>query len=41
METQTHRIVKIILKNERTAGGLIISTFKVYYRGRVIKTARY
>jgi hypothetical protein len=37
----THRIVKTVLKNKRTAGGLVITNFNVYYRGRIIKTAWY
>jgi hypothetical protein len=40
-EYKTHRIVKTVLKNKRTARGLIIPNFNVYYRGRVIKTAWY
>ena len=40
-EYKTHRIVKTVLKNKRTARGLIIPNFNVYYRGRIIKTAWY
>jgi hypothetical protein len=41
MEKQKYRLVKTILNNRRTSGGITITDLMMYYRKIVIKTTWY